>query len=106
MSVPPKDPLDYYPKPLARGNAASNGCMILSILLAGGVGCVCSVTIALMLGAHDYGSAALLIACPIALSTLLIYLRRRQRSPFYPAVAITVITVATFFLLMGLCATH
>lgn len=95
-----RETLDYHPGEKATGR----GCLVVSIVVA----VVCGIIGAGgMIGIVSLGAPILIlpgIVIPLGMIAAAVAFRKRATSTYYPAIAITIISIATAMLLFGLCA--
>ena len=108
MSEGPKEPLDYSkPDETSPGKqVAGVGCLVAAVALAAGVAFFGAMVVGMAWDNDNFGQAALCIVVPLALTGLGIALRRKMSGLLSVAAAISLIAVATFLLLFGICANN
>src|SRR4051812_6645558 len=107
MTQPPHDPppsttLDYRTTARSRWSAGRVIFLIFSIILSLGVAGLCTLAAGFMLDDHHPDFVILLVTCPVALLAFFAFLMRKRG--FSVALALTIISVITFLLMLGLCS--
>ena len=96
------------PRRVGGRSPVATGCLVVAIVFAVGIGSITVLGAIIVAAGGVWWGPIVLAAGPLGLGYLFFFRRRGRRRPrrgdYYPALAITVIAIATFLLLLGVCS--